>query len=82
MALAATVVPIIVLSVTSSVLPGDLKFGLWFSALALLGIATVTAIVLAVAGKKQIGQAIAVGCFIGIVAMGVSCFANLVAWSA
>ncbi len=83
-ALMITAIPIVVLSVTSAagaaLFSVDPRTGppmtLWVVATLMWVIAVVVAIVFAVKGKRKIAAGIWAGIGIGIVSLGVTCFAN------
>jgi hypothetical protein len=85
-ALLWTAIPIVVIgliSVVDSVVRGiggfdfyDLNF-VWFGAVACWFLAVLAAVGFTIAGKRQIASGIFAGVAIGILALGVTCFANL-----
>ncbi len=74
-ALLWTAIPIIVLSVVSMT---RIFFGLfWFAPLGLLVLAILACIGFAIAHKRQIATGILAGIGIGIVGLGLTCFAQI-----
>ena len=72
-ALIITAIPIVVLSLISLAGPS-----VWFAAAALWVIAIVAAIVFISKGRREIAAGVFSGIGIGIVALGATCFANIV----
>jgi hypothetical protein len=82
-ALLATIIPIIAISVTSAVLGALVTLGtdfgwiLWWLAVGLWGIAFIIAIIFGVRHKRSIASGIWVGIAISVIVLGTTCFVNI-----
>jgi hypothetical protein len=82
-ALLATIVPIIAISVISAVLGASNTIGtdfgwiLWWVAVGLWVVAFITAIIFGVRHKRSIASGIWVGIAISVIALGTTCFVNV-----
>lgn len=84
-ALIFTAIPIVVVSIIGTVGmsayktegPETVLFNVWLAAGGLALVGFIAAVVLAVRGQKKIAAGIFAGVGIGIVAIGVTCFANI-----
>ena len=79
--LMATAIPIFLLGVISTVgsaISANSNFGIaWIIGVILLGPALITGIVLVATGRRHAGAGVFVGIGIGVVTLGVTCFANV-----